>query len=152
MILVSKECLHGFLFFSLFFSTKMPGLQSSKAMGRTENISSLSIILIQQKIYNAHLKISENAKILVSKKYLHGFLNFSLFFSTKMPGLLSSKAMGRTANIPSLSIIHIQQNIYNAHLKIYKNAMILLSKEFLHDFLFFFCPFFLHKKAWTSQF
>ena len=41
---------------------------------------------------------------------------FSPFFSTKMPGLLSSKAMWRTENILPLSIIHIQQKIYNAHL------------------------------------
>ena len=45
--------------------------------------------------------------------------------------------MGRTENVPSLSIIHIQQKIFNARLKIYKNAMILVGKEYLHGFLFF---------------
>ena len=95
----------------------MSGFLSSKAKARTESIPPLSIIHIQQNIYNAHLKIDKNAMILISKEYLHGFLFlFFLLFFTKMPGLLSSKAMGRTENIPSLSIIHIQQKIYNAHL------------------------------------
>ena len=89
--------------------------------------------------------------ILPSKDYLHGFLFFlSPFFSTKMPGLLSPKAMGRTENIPSLSIILIQQKIYNAHQKIYKNAMILVSKEWLLTWLPSFFSFFQLKDARTS--
>ena len=54
--------------------------------------------------------------MLVSKKYLHGFLTF-LFFNTKTPRRLifsGTAAMGRIENIPSLSIIHIKQNIYFA--------------------------------------
>ena len=113
MILVSKEYLHGLfppfsakrcLDFTVFRHT-------CSAMGRTKNIPSLSIIHIQQKIYNTHLKIYKNAMILVSNKFT------CIAFFCHQGALISEffrhtcSVMGRTENIPSLSIIHIQQNI-----------------------------------------